>query len=373
MNFDLSATDFDLIMAVADITKAAGYPARPGAHANSAEIRERLRTAAGLLAGTGYLSAGIDDKADAAVKMMAAMQAFAAADPDTFFPLEISTRVVGRIVAGYGQAGQRKTFLDPIVNGRSIAALALCEKTMNIVNEPLRAEGRPDGDQVLVSAKKQYVVNGPVADWIAVVGNFQEASAVFLIPRGTQGLACGEAQRVFGKRHLPMGTIVADNCRIPVENVIAVKKPGELLGRIRLWENQVCIAESVGLMKAALETAKTHAKSHVTGEKPLIAYQEVAFKLAEMLTLVQTSELMSYKAVWLEASGDREAFTFNDCAKVFCTESAETVAGSALNILAGSGLSGDNPAETAWLSSKYCQVAGTSSEIARVQIGDATL
>ena len=109
------------------------------------------------------------------------------------------------------------------------------------------------------------------------------------------------------------------------------------------------------------------------GNKPVIAYQEVGFKLAEMLTLTQTAQLMAYKAAWLAETGDREALTVTDCAKVFCAESADEVAGSALRILSAAGLAPNNPADIACRYAKFIQIAGTSTEIARVRIGDSML
>ncbi|MBW2219000.1 MAG: acyl-CoA dehydrogenase, partial [Deltaproteobacteria bacterium] len=58
---------------------------------------------------------------------------------------------------------------------------------------------------------------------------------------------------------------------------------------------------------------------------------------------------------------------------VFLTESAEQVASSALQILAGSGYQTGNAAERAFRCSKYLQIAGTSTEISRVKIGDAAM
>jgi len=61
------------------------------------------------------------------------------------------------------------------------------------------------------------------------------------------------------------------------------------------------------------------------------------------------------------------------CAKVFCAESAEQVASNALQILGGNGYLKGNPAEEAYREAKYLQIAGTSTEISRIKLGDEVL
>ncbi len=126
-------------------------------------------------------------------------------------------------------------------------------------------------------------------------------------------------------------------------------------------------------MKRSLDAALTFARGHASGNKPIIAYQEVGFKLAEMVTLFQTSQLLAYRAAWMAEAGDREAAVLAHCAKVFCTESAEEVASHALQILGGQGYIRGNPAEGGYRDAKYLQIAGTSSEISRMKIADNVL
>jgi alkylation response protein AidB-like acyl-CoA dehydrogenase len=99
----------------------------------------------------------------------------------------------------------------------------------------------------------------------------------------------------------------------------------------------------------------------------------VGFKLSEMLTLYQTAQLYAYRAAWMADDDPKAAGVMTLCAKVFCTEAAETVAGKALQVLSGDGYRSGSAAEQAYRCAKYGQIAGISSEIARVKIGDAAL
>jgi alkylation response protein AidB-like acyl-CoA dehydrogenase len=147
----------------------------------------------------------------------------------------------------------------------------------------------------------------------------------------------------------------------------------EPLRKVRTWEDEILTAASLGLMRSALDSASEYARAHTSGGKPIIAYQEIGFKLAEMLTLFQTAQLLAYRAAWMAETGERETETLIHCAKVFCTESAEKLASASMQVLGQHGYARGNPAEEGYRNAKYLQIAGTSTEISRVKIGDGVL
>ncbi|MBW2097138.1 MAG: hypothetical protein JRI80_19970, partial [Deltaproteobacteria bacterium] len=171
----------------------------------------------------------------------------------------------------------------------------------------------------------------------------------------------------------PVAPIRLDGITFPPTQMMGPFDPGDILGNLRRWEDQVLTSASLGLMNRSFQTALRYARKHTRGQKPVIAYQEVAFKLAEMLTVRQTAQLLAYRAAWMDETGDREKDILVNCAKTFCAESAEQVASQALQVLGANGITKGNQAEESYGSAKYLQVAGTSSEISRVKIGDRLL
>jgi len=99
--------------------------------------------------------------------------------------------------------------------------------------------------------------------------------------------------------------------------VIGPFEGDEPLKALRMWEDKILTAGSLGLMHRCYKNALSYAKSHKSGNKPIIAYQEVGFKLAEMLTLLQTAQLLAYRAAWMAETNNKEANVGARCAKVF--------------------------------------------------------
>jgi alkylation response protein AidB-like acyl-CoA dehydrogenase len=200
-----------------------------------------------------------------------------------------------------------------------------------------------------------------------------DKSAIFMVEKGAPGLILGERTATIGYGGAAISTLELKNCVISAGNVICPPDAQTMTTLLRLWENQILMGASLGLMKTAFESARTYAKSHKTAGKPIIAFQEIGFKLSEMLTLFQTSQLFAYRTTWTAEKDPKEAESLTLCAKVFCTESAEQVTGEAMKILGGAGYVSGNAVEQAFRCAKYGQIAGTSTEIARVKIGDTAL
>ncbi len=375
MNFDFTQKENEFFSLIENTVKA--FPKDyPLDEMDLPENRTTLKKALSTLGKTGYLGIELFDPKDKTfnlLTLMGAMEQFAAVAPSLFLSAEMSTRLFGRIISTYADARIKTGLLDQITKGKMIGAVALSEKAMNVENDPFETTGVLKGDEIVVNGRKSFVVNAPVADCIAVVGALDDQSAVFLIQNNTPGLKVYEPVSTMGFKGVAISAVDIENCRISKAAVIGPTDTKAFLDTLRMWENQIIIASAVGMMKSAFECAKNHAKIHRSGGKPVIAYQEVGFKLSEMLTLYQTSQLYAYRAAWMAEASPKEADAFTLCAKVFCTESAETIAGCALQILSGTGFISGNPAEKAFRCSKFGQVTGTSTEIARVKIGDAVM
>jgi len=373
MNFDFDETE----RALCEKIKGLFDPESRAALANlengeAEEIREATLKWMQILGQAGYLTLGLDDGKNS-VSLTATQEGLAAISPSLFLTVEVTTRIFGRLVAVYGTPDQKDEIIPLLKEGRVIGTVALSERGMNIENDPLVTLGVYNDGGFKVSGSKGHVVNGPIADWIAVAAKTVDGVAFFLIKKGSDGLSIDQRLSTLGYNGTAISAITLENCSVPSACIIGPFEGEEHLTTVRTWEDQILTAAGLGQMKRSYDEAVNYAKAHLSGGKPIIAYQEVSFKLAEMLTLLQTARLLAYRAAWMTEAGDREAGVLTYCAKVFCTESSEEVASHALQILGGQGYIRGNPAEGGYRDAKYLQIAGTSSEISRMKIADEVL
>jgi len=373
MNFDYSETQRNLSEKVKGIfdtdSQASLAKLESGDDAMIPIVVSKYLKALGQV---GYLTLGLKNGKDT-MGLMAAQERLATISPSLFLSVEVNARIFGRLIAFYGTADQKNSILPGLKEGRLIGAVALSEGGMNIENSPLHTAGIPVDDGFLVNGEKNHVVNASIADWIAVAGRAEEKVAFFVIKKGSEGLSISQRLLTLGYNGIAISTMSIKNCSVHSKYVIGPLEGEGPLKTIRAWEDQILTAGSLGLMHRCYTTALSYAKNHKSGVKPIIAYQEVGFKLAEMLTLLQTAQLLAYRASWMAETNNREAGVVAYCAKVFCAESAEEVASQALQILGGHGYIGRNPVEEGYRNAKYLQIAGTSTEISRMKIADGVL
>ncbi|MBU1742967.1 MAG: acyl-CoA dehydrogenase [Proteobacteria bacterium] len=372
MNFDLTDEERGLAAKVKDAFDDEQRARLVELDAGRIEpTRELLSPLLATLAKTGYLAL---DRGEGAIRrrLIVAREALATRSPSLFLTIETG-RLFGELIQEHGSAELASKVLPELAAGRALGTIALTEPEHGLPLDALSTTAAREGDGFDVSGVKARVPIAPLADWLAVAVDLEGRLAWAVIRTDEAGVGLGPRVPFLGPGGLAAADVTLEGVRVepgfllgPFDDPGAITLPAER-------EDDVMIAAALGVMQRAFEAAKRHAKERQGGGKPLIAQQEIGFKLAEMLTLVQTARLLAYRAAWLADAGDREAGVVAACAKVFCTENAEKVASQALQVLGGGGLVQGNPAEQAYREAKYLQLAGTAVEWARMKIGDLVL
>ncbi len=263
--------------------------------------------------------------------------------------------------------------LHRLEKGELIAAVALSE------SEPSgQGDYRPSvltrkGGHCIVTGSKSFVTNGPMADVVAVVTDLDRSPCIALLNSGVAAAEFGPRLKTLGHNGLVVASLSMNSVRVPEDMVLGPFSDWDVLDFLNQAQNLILTMASVGLMHRALEEAKRFSNEHKRGGKPVFRFQEIRFKIAEMLTLLHTAQLLAYRAGWLYSVADPEASTMIHCAKVFSSEAAEQVASMAMQIVAGHGYVAGNRVEQAYREAKYAPIAGTTSELARMAIAEDLL
>jgi len=371
MNFDFTTEERTRMEAIDGILTGWGSPTDFETRSSISAIRNHALQAARSLQALPYVAVGSQADVSRAC-LMACSQKVAAFSPSLHLTVDMGIRLPVGILQAVS-ADTTSSECAELLEGNRLAAVAFRESTMNVINDPLTTRAQADGTDWLIHGTKSWVVNAPISDVLLVAAAVEDGCGLFWVPADAPGVSIGQPLQALGFDGAAIAHMAFDGCRIPQSNRIGVFDKRVLMNRLQDIENEILIASAIGLMKAAFEEAKAHAKTHRSGGKPIIAYQEVGFKLSEMLTQLQTAELLAYRTAWSVENGVEDVESLLLCAKVFCGEAAENVTGAALQILSGKGYFGQSISERAYRCAKYTQIAGTSTEIARVRIGDEAL
>lgn len=321
------------------------------------------------LATNGYGWPGARQQGDpSSPREIAADLEVATASASLFLGLQASW-LLAELCRRFGVAAARGAHGPGAVS--SIGAVAHHDSLVGADAAPTTAEQVDGGWRF--SGRKPFVTNGPLADWIAVFAGTESGVVVGLVRPDQTGVLLQPAVSMLGLGGTAVCGLDLDGVVVAEEFVLGPFARDEagvwLVGRRDL----TLALAAVGLMMRALKAASDYAAQPGRKGKPIRARQEVSFKLAEMLTLTQTAELLCCRAAWMLGEGNPEAGTVVRCAKVFCAENGVRTVGDGLEIMAARGCLAGEELERAFRDAKTLSVMGTGAEVARTEIADALL
>jgi alkylation response protein AidB-like acyl-CoA dehydrogenase len=126
-------------------------------------------------------------------------------------------------------------------------------------------------------------------------------------------------------------------------------------------------AMAVGVGKAALQEALNYARTREQFGQPIVQFQSIQFKLADLATDLEAAALLTLKAAWLKDQG-RPFTAAAAMAKKFATDAAMAAAQEGLQILGGYGYLKDYPLERYFRDAKAGQIYEGTNEIMRLII-----
>tara|TARA_B000000441_G_C21675076_1_gene309756 strand:+ start:65 stop:595 length:531 start_codon:yes stop_codon:yes gene_type:complete len=167
--------------------------------------------------------------------------------------------------------------------------------------------------------------------------------------------------------------LIFDNCRVPKENVLGDIGDGFIQAMKVLDGGRISIAAlSLGIAKGAYQAALKYSKERVQFGKPISKFQAIAFKLSDMATEIEASELLVYNAAVKKNRGEKVTKE-GSMAKYYSSEVCVKVATDAVQVLGGYGYTKDFSVERYYRDSKLCTIGEGTSEIQKLVIAKQIL
>ena len=196
------------------------------------------------------------------------------------------------LVAQAAGPGHAAELLAPVASGRTTGTVAVDEGTGSWDPGDVQATARRDGDDLVLSGTKHYVVDGATADEIAAVVRLDGELRVVLVP-GSSVQPVEVAPIDPGVRH---STIALDGVRVPADRLLG---DGDATGTVRrgLEESVTAVAAvTVGACQRIFDTINAYAKERIQFGVPIGSFQAVKHKLADMYRDIERARVLVYYA-----------------------------------------------------------------------------
>ncbi|MCA1918492.1 MAG: acyl-CoA dehydrogenase family protein [Flavobacterium piscis] len=273
----------------------------------------------------------------------------------------------------FGNEEQKKKWLPKLATAEYIGAWGLTEHNTGSDAGGMNTTAVKDGDEWIVNGAKNFIthaISGDIAVVIVRTGEKGDSKGMtaFVFEKGMKGFTSGKKENKLGMRASETAELVFDGCRVPDANRLGEVGQGFVQAMKILDGGRISIgALSLGIAKGAYEAALKYSKERHQFGQPISSFQGISFKLADMATEIEASELLLHKAAFLKQQ-HKSVTTLGAMAKMYASEACVRIANEAVQIHGGYGYTKDYPVEKFYRDSKLCTIGEGTTEIQKLVI-----
>ncbi len=275
----------------------------------------------------------------------------------------------------YGSEEQKRTYLSDIAAGKRLAAFAVTESGAGSDVSGIQTTAVEDGDHWVLNGTKQWITSGGEAQIYSVLAitdrtKGPRGASFFIVETGDPGFSFGKKEKKLGIRASATRELVFQDCRIPKQRLIARQGMGFIIAMKTFDKSRPGIgALGVGLAQGALDIAAEYARTRSQFGKPIINFQAIQHKLADMAIHTEAARSLIYAGARHMDTDPADASKVAAMCKVFASDVAMKVATDAVQVLGGYGYMRDYPVEKMMRDAKILQIYEGTNEIQRNIIG----
>jgi alkylation response protein AidB-like acyl-CoA dehydrogenase len=241
----------------------------------------------------------------------------------------------------FGSEELQARLVPGLINGELVFAFATTEPdaSSDLSVEAMQTVAEETDDGFVVTGRKRWITNSPVADWVAVLCKSGRGMTMLAVDlKNSPGIRIGAPDLKMGHRGQLTADIVFDEVTVSGQNVLGEPGHGLSVALATLAFGRIGIAAAgAGVAQAALDLAVERLRTrHVFG-KPLGAMQHWQYRLAERATELECARSLYQKAALRVDAGERHPEPEASMAKSFATRLAADMARDAIQVYGGYG------------------------------------
>lgn len=305
------------------------------------------------------------------------LEEFAKISSAVAFPLFEANVGPVRAIEHFAPQALKDRIIPQVTAGEIVVAVCMSEPSAGTALTDLKTKGVIDGDTITINGTKRWCSGGGHSDGYVVYCRLSDApgakgiGAVY-VEKGTKGLTFGEQEQLMGFRGVPSADIYFDDVTVSTDNMIV--PAGGFAKLMEAFDIERCgnATMALGQASGALEDVLEYVQEREQFGKPLVDFQAVQIKLAEMAMKVEASRLLIHRAAVNAQDGLPSVFD-SSMGKCFSNEMAREVCGNAVQLMGGYGYSKQYAMERRLRDSWGWGIAGGAVDIQKVNITSAMI
>ena len=275
----------------------------------------------------------------------------------------------------FGTEEQKQKYLVPLAQGEKLGAMGLTEPNAGTDANGVRTTAVLKGDKYILNGTKIFITNGYYADTYVVFARTNPDRSVghkglsaFIVEKGFKGFSFGTKEKKMGIRASATYELVFDDCEVPAENLLGKEGEGFKIAMMLLDGGRIGVAaQALGIAQGAIDQAIPYLKARKQFGKPLSAFQNTQFELADMQTKVDAARLLIYRSAM--AKQNHEPYShLAAMGKMFAADVASDVTRRIVQLIGGCGYTREYPFERMMRDAKITEIYEGTTEVQKMVV-----
>jgi|TARA_B110000881_G_scaffold62017_1_gene53535 alkylation response protein AidB-like acyl-CoA dehydrogenase len=325
----------------------------------------------GINVGKKYGGLGLSN-----LEALIVIEEFAKISSAVAFPIFESCVGPVKAIEHFANEDLKMRVIPEVCKGNIIIAVSMSEPNAGSALTDLTTKAEVKGDKIIINGTKRWCSGGGHSEGYVVYCKMSDApgakgiGAVY-VEKDAKGLSFGLQESLMGWNGVPSADIFLDSVEVPKENMVVdsdggFKKLMEAFDLERCGNATMCLGQASG----ALEQALQYVQEREQFGKPIVEFQAVQMKLAEMAMKVEASRLLIYRAAHNAEEGFPSIFE-SSVGKCFSNETAREVVASAMQLMGGYGFNKEYTMERRYRDVWGWGIAGGTIDIQKINIASA--
>jgi len=274
----------------------------------------------------------------------------------------------------HGTEEQKNRYLPPLCHGDLISAAAFTEPARGTDITTVDTKAAKHGNEWRINGTKTLITNAPIADFIIVLCQTgsrevpRKSQTLFIVDKEAPGLTVTKLSNKMGIRCVATGEVSLRNVKVSDNNILGELNNGFSHSMDFFTISRTLIAaQAVGTAQGAFEIALKHAKQRQSHGQPIIRFQQIGAKLAQVASEIEAARLLTYKAACSIDQNNVDPM-LTSMAKLYSSSVAVRAADAAIQTLGGYGYLADYRVERFYRDARVTEIYEGTSEIQRLAI-----
>ncbi|XP_069550607.1 probable acyl-CoA dehydrogenase 6 [Brachyistius frenatus] len=280
----------------------------------------------------------------------------------------VQTDMATPALARFGSAELKKEFLLPSVMGDKVACLGVSEVGAGSDVSSIKTKAVKKGDEYVINGGKMWTTSGTQADWMCLLANTSDGpphrnKSLICMPMNLPGVHIARKIGKLGMWSSDTAEVFFDDVRVPCKNVIGKEGMGFTYQMLQFQEERLwAVANTLTTMENIIQETIRYTQQRKIFKQPVLHYQAVHFRLAELQTEVELLRSLLHRATALYIKGN-DVTKLASMAKLKGGRLVRELSDSCLQYWGGMGFTSDVPVSRFYRDSRLMSIGGGADEV----------